>query len=47
MAKVAIRKDELELVVEIAKRAARRTNSVVVVAEDRLDLVEDTLQSSK
>jgi hypothetical protein len=41
MAKVAIRKDELDLVVEIATRAAKRTNSIVVIAEDRLDLVED------
>ncbi|MBU6462551.1 MAG: hypothetical protein KGK01_00365 [Bradyrhizobium sp.] len=40
MAKVAIRKEELELLVETAKRAAKRTNSVVVVAEDRLDLTD-------
>ncbi len=41
MAKVKVRKDELDLVVETAKRAAKRTNSVVVVAEDRLDLAVD------
>jgi hypothetical protein len=42
MAKVTIRKDELDLVLETARRAAKRTNSVVVVAEDRLDLTEET-----
>jgi hypothetical protein len=42
MAKVTIRKDELDLLVETAKRAAKRTNSVVIVAEDRLDLTTDT-----
>jgi hypothetical protein len=42
MAKVTIRKDELDLLVETAKRAAKRTNSVVIVAEDRLDLTSDT-----
>ncbi len=41
MAKVTIRKDELDLVLETARRAAKRTNSVVVVAEDRVDLTED------
>ena len=41
MAKVTIRKNELDKVVAIAKRAAMRTNSVVVVAEDRLDLADD------
>jgi hypothetical protein len=41
MAKVTVRKDELDLVVETARRAAKRTNSVVVVAEDRLDLASD------
>jgi hypothetical protein len=41
MAKVTIRKNELDQVVAIAKRAAMRTNSVVVVAEDRLDLADD------
>lgn len=36
MAKVAIRRDELNQVLETVRRAAERTNSVVVVAEDRL-----------
>jgi hypothetical protein len=41
MAKVTIRKDELDLILETARRAAKRTNAVVVIAEDRVDL-EDT-----
>ncbi|WP_143106011.1 hypothetical protein [Bradyrhizobium sp. Gha] len=40
MAKVSIRKDDYERVLEIAERAAKRTNSRVVVATDRLDLHE-------
>jgi hypothetical protein len=40
MAKVAIRRDELNQVLETVRRAAERTNSVVVVAEDRLDVTE-------
>jgi hypothetical protein len=40
MAKVSIRKDEYERVLEIAERAARRTNSRVVVAMDRVDVQE-------
>lgn len=41
MAKVTIRKDELDLVLETARRAAKRTNSVVVIAEDRVDLTDE------
>lgn len=40
MAKVSIRKDDYERVLEIAERAAKRTNSRVVVAMDRVDLQE-------
>ena len=43
MAKVTVRKDELDLVMETAKRAAKRTNSVAVLAEDRLDLAENNV----
>lgn len=43
MAKVSIRKDELDLVLETARRAAERTNSVVVIAEDRLELTEESV----
>jgi hypothetical protein len=42
MAKVSIGKDEYQRVLEIAERAAKRTNSRVVVAADRLDLTEST-----
>ena len=41
MAKVTVRKHDLDRVVETAKRAAKRTNSVVVVSEERLDLTDD------
>jgi hypothetical protein len=44
---VAIDKDELQLVVETARRAAKRTNSVVVVAEDRLAITERANQRAK
>ena len=40
MAKVSIRKDDYDRVLEIAERAAKRTNSRVVVATDRLDFQE-------
>jgi len=40
MAKISIGKDEYERVLEIAERAAKRTNSRVVVAVDRLNLQE-------
>jgi hypothetical protein len=41
MAKVTVRKHDLDRVVETAQRAAKRTNSVVVVSEERLDLTDD------
>lgn len=41
MARVTVRKDDLDRVVETAKRAAKRTNSVVVVREERLDVSND------
>jgi len=40
MAKVSIRKDDYERVMEIAARAAKRSNSVVVVAKDRVEVQE-------
>ncbi|MCK1651805.1 hypothetical protein IVA88_10195 [Bradyrhizobium sp. 149] len=40
MAKVSIRKEDYERILEVAERAARRTNSRVVVAMDRVDLEE-------
>ena len=46
MAKVSIRKDDYDRVIEIAERAAKRTNSKVVVAFDRLDLQETTVEPS-
>ena len=42
MAKVSIRKEDYERVLEIAERTAKRTNTRVVVAMDRLDLKESS-----
>lgn len=38
MAKVAIRKEDLDRVVQVAERTAKRTNERVVVAHERVDL---------
>ncbi len=47
MAKVTVRKGDLDRVVETAKRAAKRTNSIVVVSEERLDLADDDLAQTQ
>jgi hypothetical protein len=41
MAKVSIRKDELDRVLQIAERTARRTNERVVVAHERVELQDE------
>lgn len=41
MAKVAIRKEDLDRVVQVAERTAKRTNERVIVAHDRVDLQEN------
>ncbi|WP_271593779.1 hypothetical protein [Bradyrhizobium sp. CCBAU 65884] len=41
MAKVTIRKEELERVRQVAERTARRTNERVIVAHDRVELQDD------
>ncbi len=38
MAKVAIRKEDLERVLQVAERTAKRTNERVTVAHDRVEL---------
>jgi hypothetical protein len=42
MAKVSIRKEDLDRVVQVAKRTAKRTNERVVVAHDRVELQDTT-----
>jgi hypothetical protein len=41
MAKVSILKEDLDRVLQVAERTAKRTNERVVVAHDRVDLRED------
>jgi chromatin remodeling complex protein RSC6 len=41
MAKISIAKSDLEIVVELANRAAKRTQSKVVIASEMLDVVDD------
>jgi len=41
MAKVSIRKEDLERVRVIAERTAKRVNERVVIAHDRVDLQDD------
>jgi hypothetical protein len=43
MAKVAILKEDLERVLQVAERTAKRTNERVVVAHDRVDLRSEYL----
>jgi len=40
MAKVSIRKEDLDRVLQVAERTAKRTNERVIVAHDRVDLLE-------
>ena len=41
MAKVTIRKEDLERVRQVAERTARRTHERVIIAHDRVDLQDD------
>jgi hypothetical protein len=43
MAKVLIRKEELDRLLQVAERTAKRTNERVVVAHDRVDLRSEDL----
>jgi hypothetical protein len=38
MARVAIRKEDLDRVVQVAQRTAKRTNERVIVAHERVDI---------
>jgi hypothetical protein len=45
MAKVSIRKEELDRVLQVAERTAKRTNERVVVALDRVEL-QDSIENN-
>lgn len=46
MAKVTIRKEDLERVRLVAERTAKRTNERVVIAHDRVELQDDEQATS-
>jgi hypothetical protein len=47
VAKVTIRKEDLERVRQVAERTARRTNERVIVAHDRVHLQDDEQMKSE
>jgi hypothetical protein len=47
MAKVSILKEDLDRVLQVAERTAKRTNERVVVAHDRVDLRSEVVDAEQ